>query len=299
MADPVSLLWIPATLVASAAQTARNAMQRHLTEALGTLGATSVRFIYGFPFGLLLLGIACLIAGKAPPVPDATALAWVAAGAVMQIAATAATLAAMRLKAFALAVAYTKFEPVEVAIFAYFVLGETLSPIGFGAIVAATAGVLAMSGNPWRNGVDLGATAYGLLAGAGYGMAAVCYRAGILELGEPVFYLGATTSLACALGIQAALLGVWFAWRDPDVLKNVFAAWRKSMFAGAMGAFASGGWFVGFSLAPAALVRTLGLAEVLFSLIVGRNFLRQSLTLREVAGVALIVAGVGALLLFG
>ena len=38
----LALLWIPATLAASVAQTARNATQRQLTETIGTVGATQV-----------------------------------------------------------------------------------------------------------------------------------------------------------------------------------------------------------------------------------------------------------------
>ena len=37
------------------AQTARNAMQRELTGTLGTVGATHVRFLFGFPFAVLAL----------------------------------------------------------------------------------------------------------------------------------------------------------------------------------------------------------------------------------------------------
>jgi len=37
--------WIVATLIASAAQTARNAMQSTLTASIGTIGAAQVRFI--------------------------------------------------------------------------------------------------------------------------------------------------------------------------------------------------------------------------------------------------------------
>ncbi|HEY5963819.1 MAG TPA: EamA/RhaT family transporter, partial [Xanthobacteraceae bacterium] len=47
------LLWIPFTLLAAAGQTARNAMQRELTAALGTVGATHVRFLFGFPFAIV------------------------------------------------------------------------------------------------------------------------------------------------------------------------------------------------------------------------------------------------------
>lgn len=299
MADPVSWLWIPATVIGAAAQTARNAMQRHLTATLGTMGATSVRFIYGFPFGLALLAIASLIAGRAPPMPSGEAILWIAVGGATQIAGTACQLTAMRLKAFALAVAYAKTEPILIAVFAFVALGEILSPVGLAAILVATAGVIAMSGNPLRNGVDLRATLYGIAAGAGFGVSAVCYRGGILELAEPSFFLAATTALAVALFLQAVAMIVWFAWRHPATLTRIFAERRRSAFAGLMGACASAGWFSGFALAPAALVRTLALVEVFFSMLVGRNLMAQRLTGAEAFGLALIVAGVSVLLLFG
>ena len=49
------MLWAVFTLIAAAAQTARNAMQRELTASLGTVGATHVRFLFGFPFAILFL----------------------------------------------------------------------------------------------------------------------------------------------------------------------------------------------------------------------------------------------------
>ncbi|MSP32960.1 MAG: EamA/RhaT family transporter, partial [Pseudolabrys sp.] len=49
------MLWAVFTLIAAAAQTARNAMQRELTASLGTVGATHVRFLFGFPFALIFL----------------------------------------------------------------------------------------------------------------------------------------------------------------------------------------------------------------------------------------------------
>ncbi|MFM7343752.1 MAG: EamA/RhaT family transporter [Tagaea sp.] len=299
MADPISWLWVPATVIGAAAQTARNAMQRHLTAELGTLGATSVRFIYGFPFGLVLLAIASLLAGAAPPLPSGEAVLWIAIGAATQIAGTAFQLSAMRLKAFALAVAYAKTEPILIVAFAFVALGEALSPAGLAAILVATAGVIAMSGNPLRNGVDGRATLYGIAAGAGFGISAVCYRGGILALDALSFFLGATTALAVALFLQAAAMIAWFAVRDRATLAKVFAAWRRSGFAGLMGACASAGWFSGFALAPAALVRTLALVEVFFSMLVGRNLMAQRLTRAEAFGLVLIVAGVAALLLFG
>ena len=60
----LSLLWIPATLAAAAAQTARNTMQRRLTQTIGTVGATQVRFLYGFPFALLFLALVVALTGS-------------------------------------------------------------------------------------------------------------------------------------------------------------------------------------------------------------------------------------------
>ena len=53
-------LWIVFTLAGAAGQTARNAMQRELTPHLGAIGATLVRFLFGFPFALAFLAIAMM-----------------------------------------------------------------------------------------------------------------------------------------------------------------------------------------------------------------------------------------------
>src|SRR3954471_10409720 len=80
-----ALLWIPATLAASVAQTARNATQRQLTEIIGTVGATQVRFLYGFPFALIFLLAVGLITGEAVPGPSLPFALFLAGGAVTQI----------------------------------------------------------------------------------------------------------------------------------------------------------------------------------------------------------------------
>ena len=68
-------------------------------------------------------------------------------------------------------------------------------------------------------------------------------------------------------------------------------AWRVSTTAGAAGALASIGWFTAFALTTAANVRTLGLAEVVFSYLVSRRLLREQLAPGELAGLVLVVAG--------
>src|SRR5947208_3426252 len=84
-----SWLWALFTVIAAAAQTVRNAAQRELTATLGTVGATHVRFLFGFPFALIFLAIVLATGGVSLPQPSAVYWTWVLDGALTQIAATA------------------------------------------------------------------------------------------------------------------------------------------------------------------------------------------------------------------
>lgn len=296
----IQFLWIITTIVAAAAQTARNTMQRRLTAEIGTLGATQVRFLYGFPFSIVFLGLVLGIGGETMPSISTSYLAYVAAGGVAQIAATGLMLLAMKEKSFSVTTAYTKTEPVQVALVGLVLLGDHLT-IGMAfAIVIATCGVMLMA---IKNGERLTAAGlrpalFGIAAGGFFALAAVAFRGGILGLGDYSFVLRATTTLVWSLGIQSLILLVYMLAFDRAALIGSFKAWRSSIFAGFMGAFASQLWFIGFSLTSAAHVRTLGLVEVIFAQFVTRQVLVENVSKREWLGMSLVVIGVGALLLF-
>lgn len=139
------MLWAGFTLIAAAAQTARNAMQRELTAALGTVGATHVRFLFGFPFALVFLACVLTATGSALPSPPPVFWPWVVAGAFTQIAATATMLSVMGQRSFVVAYAYIKTEPVHVALFGLLFLGDKISGLSALAILIATTGVIVIS----------------------------------------------------------------------------------------------------------------------------------------------------------
>ena len=294
------MLWIVATLVAAAAQTARNAMQSSLTAALGTLGATQVRFVYGLPFAIVFLALMALVAGASVPAPSSAFLAYTLGGAVAQIAGTALMLAAMHARSFSVATVFIKTEAVQVAIFGVMILGERLTALGSMAIVVATTGVVLTAIKPGTRAGEGGlrALGQGIASGACFALASVGFRGGILEL-DGVYYLRAATALVWALAVQAALLGAWMTLFARSALARSLALWRQSLLAGFFGAFASHFWFLGFSLTAAANVRTLSLIEVLFAHVVARRVFAQRATRREIAGMALVVTGVALLLLAG
>ena len=293
-------IWIVFTVGAAGTQTLRNALQRSLTERLGTIGATHVRFLFGLPFGLLLLALSAATTGLERIALSWSFGAWTALGALMQIVGTALMLAAMRERSFVVATAYVKTEPVQIAVFGLAFLGESLGVAGTIAVLVATSGVLLMSipsAGIRLSTADLRPALFGVGAGAAFALSAVGFRGAILVLGEADFQVRATTTLAASLTLQTVLLSAWLALRTPEVLREVLRAWRPSLLAGATGALASQMWFLAFALQPAAAVRTVGLVEILFAQIASRRLFSQRASTRELVGIVLMVAGVALLLL--
>jgi drug/metabolite transporter (DMT)-like permease len=287
--------WVAVTLIAAAAQTARNATQSGLTARIGTLGATQVRFVYGLPFALLFLWVVLAVQGGPVPLPGARALGFAVMGALAQIGATALMLAAMQARGLAVATAWIKTEPVLIALMGALVLGDALTWPMVAAVVLATGGVLLMArpkGSPWA----LAPAALGLSAAALFGLAAIGFRGAILALPEGGFVLRASVILCLSLAVQVAVLGAWMAVRAPGVMVASLSLWRPSLAAGFLGAFASQFWFLGFALTSAANVRTLALVEVVFATAVGWLAFGQRLDQRQAAGALLVCLGVGGLL---
>jgi drug/metabolite transporter (DMT)-like permease len=284
-------LWAVFTIIAAGGQTVRNAMQRSLTATLGTVGATQVRFLFGFPFSVLFLIGVCIALERKPPMPEPSYWLWVVEGAAAQFAATALMLAAMGERSFVVTIAYIKTEPVQVALFGLVLLGDHVTwPMAL-AIVVATSGVVLMSIKPGAMSGGIKPTVLGLVSGGLFGLSAVGFRGAILKLDDPSFVMAATFTLTMGLLLQAVFLTSWLYFRDRAVLSAILKAWRPSLFAGFMGALASQFWYLAFAIATAASVRTLALVEVLFAQAISYFAFHQPTTKREIAGIVLIVAG--------
>jgi drug/metabolite transporter (DMT)-like permease len=288
-------LWAIFTVIAAATQTARNAMQRQLTGNLGTVGATHVRFLFGFPFALISLIAIAFISGSSLPRPGPAFWPWVVVGALAQVAATALMLAAMNDRSFVVTIAYIKTEPVQVALFGFVLLGDVVTlPMAF-AILIATTGVIVMSLKPGMPG-GLKPTLLGLAAGAMFGLSATGYRGAILTLSDASYVMAATFTLVVGLFIQSVAPTLYLWLRDRTVLVAIARAWRPSLLAGLVAAVSSQFWFLAFALASVASVRTLALVEVLFAQAISRFVFGQPTSAREGAGIMLVVIGVALLM---
>lgn len=300
---PPPWTWILLVIIAAAAQTLRNAVQKRVSGTQGPLPATLVRFVYGLPFACLWLTAVIAYVGVTPAWSPRF-LAWTALGAIGQLIATAFLLMAMTRRNFVVSVVYSKTEVVQLLPLAWLLLGEAVSTASIVAVVVATVGVVILSTNvnslrrlDFARSLFTPAAGYGFASGTAFAFSLLGYRGAALTVPDtPAFVTGAF-GLVCAQILQSLLLGPWLYVRQPGALRALAGEWRLSISAGALGTIASIGWLTSLALHAAAEVRALGLIEILFSYGVSRQLLKEKVSVNELVGGLLIMAGVVAVCL--
>lgn len=299
----MSFVWIPITLLAAASQAVRTALQRHLKGRLSTNGASFTRFVFGLPFAVLYLAaLVALVFGRLPS-PRPIFWVWAIGAAVSQILATSLQLHVMGSRNFATAVAYAKTEVVQAAIFEAVFLGGYVSGLGAAGIALATIAVMLMSlirtDRPLR-AFFLGWTdplaLLGLVAGGFFGVAAVGFRAASISLQDPSPFLAASFTLVVATSIQSLVMGTYLALREPGQIRRVIADRRTGLLVGLASAIGSAGWFTAFTLQIAAYVRTLGLVELVFTLLISLYAFRERPGKFELIGLGLLIVSIALVL---
>lgn len=297
-------LWIPITIFAAFCQNLRSALQKHLKGALGTTGATFIRFGYGFPFALIYVTGLHVVGGYELPHINGHFLLAAAFGGLAQIVATFLLVHLFFYRNFTVGTAYSKTEPVQAALFGLILLGESVTPAAAVAIAVGVLGVVMISlARTPSNLRELGAALIGkpaligLASAAFFGASAASYRVASLALGGPGFLMQAAFSLACVTLFQTVVMALWMAWREPTQLVASLRHWRISVWVGLAGVAGSAGWFTAMTLQQVAYVRALAQIELVFTLAVSWFVFREKINRAELAGCLLIVGAILLLLL--
>jgi drug/metabolite transporter (DMT)-like permease len=297
-------LWVLITCIAALFQTWRTALQQRLRGQLSLNAAAVVRYLYGVPVGLAIFGLYWLVMGGGfgPPTPRFLLLC--AAAGIAQIIGTNLLISSFGPRGFAVGTAYSKTEAVQASVIAVILLGETLSGLSWFGIAVSLAGVMYLSlagrditPREFLNATFQPAALRGMGAGLCFALTAICIRQANFALDGPDPILKALFSVVVTNTLQTLMQGGWLLLREPQQLLAVFRSWRISAPVGALSAGGSACWFMAFSLAPVALVRTVGQVEIVFTLLFSRFFLGERLKPRDVAGALLVVAGVVLVLL--
>ncbi|QGP79457.1 DMT family transporter [Sphingobium sp. CAP-1] len=300
-----SPIWLPATLMAGATQAWRTAIQRRVSHSLSINAAGLVRYLYGIPFTLLLLGGYRLIFAAPLPVIGPYFLLFCLGGGLAQIIATNLLIMAFKHRNFVVGTAYSKTEAVQGAILSFLLLGERLNPLAWAGIGCGVAGVMILSTGGKRMGpIDflraLGqpAAITGIASGFFFALTAIGIRRATQEVAGDDRILAALIVLVATVLLQTAIQGAWLMAREPGEMRRVLQSWRVSGQVGLLSALGSACWFTGFATAPVALVRIVGQIEVAFTMAFGHFYLKERMRRSEAAGLLLVVSGV-ALALMG
>jgi drug/metabolite transporter (DMT)-like permease len=289
-------LWIGLTIAAAFLQTLRSSLQKRATGTLSVNGASYLRFCYALPFVWCYLSL--LLLERTLPVLPGEFFVFCLVGGVAQIIGTAALVGSFSHGNFALGTTFSKTEVVLTALVGAVLFSEHLSWLQWAGIGVSFLGValLSVRGGLKNIATDQRALALGVLAGAGFAISAVCYRAAALSLPSGDFLLRAGATLAITVSLQSVLMGLFLKVREPGELKRVLVNWRSGIWVGLVGAAASAGWFTAMTLVNAALVRALGQVELLFSFAISIWFFRERVQGAEIAGAVLVVLGIWLLL---
>ncbi len=301
--------WIVLTVLAALLQAIRTAAQRDLNKHLSTLATTYVRSLFGLPVLALYLAVVLAATGERLPDFNFSYLANTFVGAMAQVLATALLIRMFTLRSFGVGTMLTKVDIIVTAILGTLFFSERLSIGGIIALTVVMAGVLMMSfERTLRSGAPLAANDNGgnplwaILTDKATGVAFGCavsfavsfltFREAALVIGEGTFLWRGGWTVVLAILMQTVVIGVWLAWREPDLVTKLKPHVRKSVFIGATSAVGSICWFTAFALENASYVRAVGQIEVVFTLLVSALYYRERISFSEYAGIGLTMLGV-------
>jgi len=295
--------WVALTIAGAFLQNLRSLMQRRLTSDLSVNGAAYVRFLYALPFAWLFLWAFRQGVGPAT-LPELNGEFWlfVSAGAITQIIATSALVAAVSGSHFALGTALSKTEAVQAVLLGLLILGEGVGYLAFGGITVSLLGVFLLSGNILPGDLVRSDRRvwFGLLAGTALALCSICYRGASLSLlgvdavpaSASAIAGAAAYTLAVAVSMQTVVMGIYLRLLEPGQMTLVLTHWRPAVVVGLVAMLASACWFTAMAMHNAAMVRALGQVELLFTLATSIWLLGERITRREVLGIGLLVLGI-------
>ena len=289
------MIWLPATLLAALFQAWRTAVQQRVRADLSVNAAGLVRYLYGLPVGLVLLGAYHTWRSAELPAIHAPFLAYCAAAGFAQIIGTNLLLMAFGYRNYVAGTAFAKTEAMQGALLAFLLLGELLSWLTIFGIAVGVVGVMIVAAGGQRlrlPDIIQPAALCGLGAGLGFTMTSIFVKSASLELETSDKLLAALLALVAVQTWQTLMQGSYVLWREREQLPRVIATWRTSGQVGLLAALGSACWFTGFANAPVALVRAVGQVEVILTLGFSRFYLKEARKPGEALGLILVGLGV-------
>ncbi len=291
--------WIFVTLAAATVQNVRTVLQKRLIGRLSVSGSTYARFLFGLPVAWLAILAAMHILERPLPHTNATFFAGVIVGGITQILGNALFVHLIRASNFTVITTYIKVETVIGAMISFVLLGDRLSPLGIAGVLITLVGIAVLSAGKSAFTFRALFAAFaardalsGIAVGALYAVASTSFRGASLASGEPQPVVAALFTLACVTLFQMVLMTAWLTWRAPAIIRETARAWRVAAWVGVSGNVASGLWYTAFTLQVTAYVLALGQVELVLAYLASRFLFKEHTHPGEIAGIAIMMAGI-------
>ena len=292
-------LWVLLAILAAATQALRTAVQKKMTPQLGSYGASYIRFSYSFPFAWLIVLVYMILIDAGMPSLPTMFWFWINIAAITQIAFTVLLIMLFSHRSFAAAVAFSKTEVLQAALFEAVILGvvaslQTAFAIALG-VVATVMLSLAKSSITSRSVIGTifsNQTGFGLGAGAFLGFCTVAYGAALKHLPADDVMLNAGLAAAIAVTIQTVGFGAWLYALKRHELVASLVYWRDGAMAGFWGTLCSLFWFAAFAMHAVAPVRAVGQIELLMSIGFSYFYFKEKINLTELTAMAMLALSI-------
>ena len=92
--------------------------------------------------------------------------------------------------------------------------------------------------------------------------------------------------------IQTTILGTYLLVAERDQFRILLREWKVSAFVGLTSIIGSIGWFTAMTIQSPSYVKALGQIEFIFTLAISVLFFKERSSPKELAGMALVAAGI-------
>jgi drug/metabolite transporter (DMT)-like permease len=291
--------WIVFTLFAALMQAVRTAGQKKIARHITPMATTLVRYLFGLPFAIAYLYYINLGSGHfdlQSIFSQHQFIMYALAAAIAQIMATVWLVKVLSYKNFAVGTSFAKTEAIQTAILGAVFFSAYLSVFGWIAVVLGVLGILVVSLPDKGKPIEKATVIYGVLSGIAFAFTSLWIREASLSLGDN-FMFNAAFTLVFMVSIQTVICLIYVFYKQKEQLKILKQHIPLAVFVGATSALGSIGWFTAMTYHNAAIVKSLGQIEFIFTLLITYFFFNEKISFKEYIGMGLILSSVLILLL--
>lgn len=298
-------LWIAESAAAALFQSLRYAALKELNRHLSTLVSTYVRILFSFPLQIVYFALVLAIAGMSVPDVNARFVICSALTAMGQFLGTAMMIRLFQLGNFAVGTMLAKSDVILTAMIGSMFFSETISSLGWLAILLTLVGVMIVSlgrlpANAWRQG-EVGlldmligkATRIGLAIGLVNAISYLLLKEAMqsLDPATPPVVRAAFAGFSMTL-FSVVLLGGWLLFKERDGLRRIRHHQGAGWLLGVLSALGTIMWYLATVGSNASYVAAVAQVQIVFSLLLSRYWFNEAIRKMELVGIAAILAGV-------